>query len=375
MIILHLGERYDVLVTADHHTEGSIGGASSNFYIRAQSLEGDLDAQVVMGDGQHVALGVLRYHATSTSADAAPTNESVVSNGGLTLPSSAERHEQTGERGAYEYVSNVTGKTVTILNCFDVATPASDGGPSSCVPVTALTTHAKWRPHYDALVGSPPDETHEVAFSNTRGPQYAHFTRVSPNVSEPTHPSKENHRGPGPRGEVYTQFVKPGRPMYEGTEVSTHNHSLFLDINHGNRVQIAWNHESRTAHPIHIHGYKFVVAAIHEARLLATCAYPLDPPLLALAHMHKISCCFCLDPPALLLSRPARHLIICATLGLYEPRAHARRLRSVVARLQTAQSPKIGFHGRPTRRKSRQQFRRASMLSRTRSTCHLVGTS
>lgn len=42
---------------------------------------------------------------------------------------------------------------------------------------------------------------------NTRSRQYAHFTRVSPNLDEPTQPPKEAHRGPGPNGERYTQFV------------------------------------------------------------------------------------------------------------------------------------------------------------------------
>ena len=54
--------------------------------------------------------------------------------------------------------------------------------------------------------------------------------------------------------------------MYTNKTAGAHEHSLFLDINSGSNVQIAWNHESRTAHPIHIHGYKFVVAAIHEVR-------------------------------------------------------------------------------------------------------------
>ena len=52
--------------------------------------------------------------------------------------------------------------------------------------------------------------------------------------------------------------------MYTNKTAGAHEHSLFLDINSGSNVQIALNHESRTAHPIHIHGYKFVVAAIHE---------------------------------------------------------------------------------------------------------------
>ena len=226
-----------------------------------------MDAQVVKGGGDHVALGVLRYHSTNATADNAPVAESAASVGGLTLPSVIEQHIQRGDRGAYEYVSNVTGKAVSILNCFDVATPSSDGGPSTCVPVTALTTHAKWRHAFGALVESEPDEHHEVAFMNTRSRQYAHFTRVSPNLDEPTKPPKEAHRGTGPNGERYTQFVKPGKvPMYTNKTAGAHEHSLFLDINSGSNVQIAWNHESRTAHPIHIHGYKFVVAAIHEVR-------------------------------------------------------------------------------------------------------------
>ena len=146
-VLFTLG-RYDVLLTADRLV------GNGNFYIRAQSLEGDLDAQVVEGVGDHVALGVLRYHSTSATADNAPVAESAASVGGLTLPSVIERHIQKGNRGAYEYVSNVTGKAVSILNCFDVATPSSDGGPSTCVPVTALTTHAKWRHAFDALVES-----------------------------------------------------------------------------------------------------------------------------------------------------------------------------------------------------------------------------
>jgi FtsP/CotA-like multicopper oxidase with cupredoxin domain len=55
--------------------------------------------------------------------------------------------------------------------------------------------------------------------------------------------------------------------MYTNKTVGAHEHSLFLDINSGSNGQIAWNHESRTAHPIHIHGYKFVVSAIHEVRI------------------------------------------------------------------------------------------------------------
>ena len=224
-----------------------------------------MDAQVVKGGGDHVALGMLRVHLTNATAESAPVVESAESVGGLTLPSVIEKHIQQGNRGAYEYVSNVTGKLVTILNCFDVATPSSDGGPSTCVPVTALTTHAKWRHVFDTLVESEPDEHHEVAFMNTRSRQYAHFTRVSPNLDEPTQPPIAAHRGPGPNGERYTQFVKPGKvPMYTNRTVGAHEHSLFLDINSGNNVQIAWNHESRTAHPIHVHGYKFIVAAIHE---------------------------------------------------------------------------------------------------------------
>ena len=151
------------------------------------------------GGGDHVALGVLRYHSTNATADNAPVAESAASVGGLTLPSVIEQHIQRGDRGAYEYVSNVTGKAVSILNCFDVATPSSDGGPSTCVPVTALTTHVKWRHAFDALVESKPDEHHEVAFMNTRSRQYAHFTRVSPNLDEPTQPPKEAYTvGQGP---------------------------------------------------------------------------------------------------------------------------------------------------------------------------------
>ena len=64
-VLFTLG-RYDVLLTADRLV------GNGNFYIRAQSLEGDLDAQVVEGGGDHVALGVLRYHSTSATADNAP---------------------------------------------------------------------------------------------------------------------------------------------------------------------------------------------------------------------------------------------------------------------------------------------------------------
>mmetsp|Transcript_12782 Transcript_12782/g.40783 ORF Transcript_12782/g.40783 Transcript_12782/m.40783 type:complete len:309 (+) Transcript_12782:1964-2890(+) len=70
------------------------------------------------------------------------------------------------------------------------------------------------------------------------------------------------------RGNIPTQFVKPGKPaLFYGnsSNATAHAHSLFLDLELGKRVQLVWNQEGRTAHPIHVHGYKFVIAAIHEA--------------------------------------------------------------------------------------------------------------
>eukprot|EP00928_Gymnodinium_smaydae_P094432 TRINITY_DN7930_c0_g1_i3.p1 TRINITY_DN7930_c0_g1~~TRINITY_DN7930_c0_g1_i3.p1 ORF type:complete len:1271 (-),score=149.20 TRINITY_DN7930_c0_g1_i3:216-3584(-) len=251
-LVLHLGERYDVIVTADQNT------SDGNFWIRAQSLDGDSEAQIVT---EHGALGILRYNADATASDGASQTDRRPS---VNLPSSSDNLVPRAVGNTFEYLRRGSGEITRILNCFD-ARPSSDGALPGCLPVTALVTHKKWRPYFDELAIQDPDEHHEVAFGFAGGAQYARFTRVSPHLHQESEPSREGHRLPGPNGEVYTQFVMPGKPtLYHGKE-GAHNHSVMLDITNGAKVQIAWNHEGRGAHPIHLHGYKFVVAAIHEA--------------------------------------------------------------------------------------------------------------
>ena len=156
-----------------------------------------------------------------------------------------------------------------VLNCFDMATPSLQDG-SKCLPVTALQTHRSYQQKYKVLAAQDPDENHEVAFEHSRGSKhYGHYTRVRSNVLETDR--KLSHRSLN-----YTQFVLPGRPtMYDdmpNMEPLDHDHTLHLDIQHGNNVQIVWNHRSRTSHPIHIHGYKFIVVATHEADVFKHCS-------------------------------------------------------------------------------------------------------
>eukprot|EP00617_Octactis_speculum_P019911 CAMPEP_0185761668 /NCGR_PEP_ID=MMETSP1174-20130828/20613_1 /TAXON_ID=35687 /ORGANISM="Dictyocha speculum, Strain CCMP1381" /LENGTH=1048 /DNA_ID=CAMNT_0028443011 /DNA_START=249 /DNA_END=3395 /DNA_ORIENTATION=- len=224
-VILHLGERYDVLITAD------ISSTTRNYWIRANSLEGDSGAQVKF---DHKVLGILQYRG------AAYTDSYGV------LPS--------------------TSATVNpvVLNCFDY-----DIGPSSnCLPVTVLQVHKSLRSTYDDLYLNEPDENHEVAFQHSRGGDgYGHYTRVSPNAYSRKGASVASHRSGS-----FTQNVKPGIPtLYYGND-GLHDHSLTLDVASGSKVQLIWNHESRTSHPIHLHGYKFVVAAIHEADTFSSCS-------------------------------------------------------------------------------------------------------
>eukprot|EP00594_Rhizosolenia_setigera_P010470 CAMPEP_0178974112 /NCGR_PEP_ID=MMETSP0789-20121207/22226_1 /TAXON_ID=3005 /ORGANISM="Rhizosolenia setigera, Strain CCMP 1694" /LENGTH=644 /DNA_ID=CAMNT_0020662311 /DNA_START=32 /DNA_END=1963 /DNA_ORIENTATION=+ len=148
-----------------------------------------------------------------------------------------------------------------VLNCFDSQFEPSLDKDSKCLPVTALRTHPSIAQTYATLVEQEPDETHEVAFEHSRGSKhYGHFTRVRTNIYDTEVPSRASHR----EGE-FTQFVLPSNGV-------SHNHTLYLDITHGNNVQIIWNHQSRTSHPIHIHGYKFVVAATHEADVFERCS-------------------------------------------------------------------------------------------------------
>lgn len=159
-----------------------------------------------------------------------------------------------------------------VLNCFDSSFILADTGKNSkCLPITALRTHSSIKSHYARLIEREPDETHEVAFEHSRGSKhYGHFTRVRANVYDEVVPSRASHR----EGD-FTQFVLPSRPSYvnDGLDGNIyHDHTLNLDITHGNGVQIIWNHQSKTAHPIHIHGYKFVVAATHEADVFERCS-------------------------------------------------------------------------------------------------------
>lgn len=156
-----------------------------------------------------------------------------------------------------------------VLNCFDVSLPSLEPG-STCLPVTALVTHRSHQYKFDSLASSDPDETHEIAFEHSRGAKhFGHFTRIRPNVFEldRSYPHREGN---------YTQFVLPSRPsMYNSSssnDHSDHEHSLHLDIQHGNNVQLVWNHRSLTAHPIHIHGYKFIIAATKEADAFNGCS-------------------------------------------------------------------------------------------------------
>ena len=162
-----------------------------------------------------------------------------------------------------------TSSKEIILNCFDILNPM-DG---KCLPVTALRTHSSLHHKYGTIVDvqKEADEIHEIAFEHTRGTSFGHFTRVRPHVNDGMidgqRPSQASHRE-GP----FTQFVLPSRPSFtpssslsmdnESSIISNeydHEHSLSLDITHGNNVQLIWNHQGRTSHPIHIHGYKFVV--------------------------------------------------------------------------------------------------------------------
>lgn len=228
-VIVHLGERYDIIPIM--RDDGSCKNADGNYWVRANTLENDKGAQVRMN---HEVRAILRYAGSPAEF---PTTDASLSFG-------------------------------VILNCFDVSAPSLRPG-STCLPITALMTHSILRNKYDSLILADPDETHEVSFEHSRGSKhYGHFTRIRPDVHD-------INRSVSHRSGNYTQFVLPGRPIYDNLaalEPMDHDHTLHLDLQYGNSVQIVWNHRSRTAHPIHIHGYKFIIAATHEAPALDRCS-------------------------------------------------------------------------------------------------------
>ena len=141
------------------------------------------------------------------------------------------------------------------MNCFDMAAPSS-----RCLPVTSLQVHQSHRSRFDPLLNEP-DETHEIAFQHSRGAgEYGHFTRVTPNVFRPESQSEADHRAG-----AYTQFVQPGLPPLFYGQAGFHRNTLELNVTQNAHVQLVWNHDTRTAHPIHLHGFKFVVVAVGEA--------------------------------------------------------------------------------------------------------------
>ena len=227
-VILHLGERYDAVLVPRDEMAGD-----GNFFVRAQTLEGDTGAQVLV---RNEVLAVLRYNHAPNS----------------TIPTTSEH----------------VASDAVVLNCFDVATPSSAPG-STCLPVTALRTHSSHRAKFDTLLNDP-QENHEVAFAHSRGAkQYGHYTRVRSNVHDSDAPSSSSHR----EG-AFTQFVLPAKPtMYSDLAGGAHNHSVFVDVTPGNTVQMIWNHQAPTAHPMHIHGCKLgpVVSTTRYCGLLACC--------------------------------------------------------------------------------------------------------
>ena len=114
-----------------------------NYWIRAETLESDADAQVPM---DHVVKGILSYNGTDSG----------------TLPTS-------------------TAHTApVVMNCID-----SGSLGSRCLPVTELRVHSSYTARYDALKADP-DEAHEVSFQTAHDHGNAHFVSQGPSPLSPT---------------------------------------------------------------------------------------------------------------------------------------------------------------------------------------------
>jgi len=142
-LILHLGERYDAVITPPPTAGGT------RFWIRAHTLENDPHAQVRFNHGVLGVLGVLVVHVSAADADAARTAEPTID--GAAQPSLLP----TSEEAVW-----ATAKT---LKCIDI-----DIDPENCLPVTALTAHADWRSHFNELLEEP-EESHEIVIMGSGG--------------------------------------------------------------------------------------------------------------------------------------------------------------------------------------------------------------